>query len=749
MEIAFYENIKERSPKVWNVENYVGAVKFGMNQDCVIAARNEYQKNGKTKKYTEIKSNSMLVYPNGIFKEGQPKTNKNIIPNGIVCIDIDDGVTDDVIRDIQNDEYTYISHQSFKGKEGLCVWVKINPDKLEYAYDCISKYYKEKYDIITDQACRNPSRARFLSFDPDIYVNEKSKKFNVKIEKKDQLPKIQNFLHTDDSFDYILEQIRDRNIDLCQEDYFTYVRVGMSIASHFGEKGLDKFKFVCSFGSKYNERHADRDYKGFCKNNERISIGTFYYYAKNAGLELYTPKTKELINRVKISKVQGNPTVESIEQNMNALGYDLDDQDRATVQTLIDSKEDYSHLANEDLTDIEKIGNFIVDLYNPTRDAINKYKYINDKRMTDSTVDDIYITCVKNFPDIKVKKDDIRSILNSSLYMKTFNLLDEFIQENKDIETNNAIERVLNCIEFDENTDKEYAKWAFTKWIVSALHNWTCDESDPLVSPLVLVLCSSRMGSGKTYFFRTLMPPQLQSYFVEGKIDVANKDSKLRLARALVVLDDEMGGKSVKENEQFKSVTDMNEITERVPYGREDEVFKRRAILCGTSNEYNLLKDFTGKQRRILPMNIISINHDEYQKIDKTELIMEAYNLLKSGFDWKIYKEEDVDYLYENTAFNLDQLPVDDIFKMHFSFEENEEFNEKLIWNQGEIINFFHKFTPHKFTRYDVKHIMDKNFQRIKTYRVGEKTKQGYLFYRKDINSYEFPSDMQLDECPF
>ena len=749
MEIAFYKNIKERSPEIWDVKNYIGAVQYGTNQDCVINARAEYQENGKSKKYTKIKSNSMLVYPNGIFKEGQPKTNKNIIPNGIVCIDIDEGVTDEVIEAIQNDEYTYIAHQSFKGKEGLCVWVKINPEKLEYAYDCISKYYREKYDILTDQSCKNPSRARFLSFDPDIFVKEKSKKFNVKIEKKDQLPKIQNFLHTDESFDYILEQIRVRNVDLCNEDYFTYLRIAQSISSHFGESGLDKFKFVCSYGSKYNERHCERDYKGVLKANEKFSIGTFYYYAKNAGLELYTPKTKEIINRVKIGKTQGNPTVESVEQNMNSLGYELDDNDRNVVKQLIESKEDYSHLANEGLSEIKQLANFIVDSYSPTRDAINKYKYINGKRMSDSTVNDIYLTCVDSFPNMTVKKDNVQSILNSSLYVKTFNLLEDFVQEHKKIKTNNAIERVLKCIEFDENTDTKFAEWAFTKWLVSALHNWTCDESDQLVSPLVLVLCSTRMGSGKTYFFRTLMPPQLQPYFVEGKIDVANKDSKLRLARALIVLDDEMGGKSVKENEQFKAVTDMNEITERVPYGREDEVFKRRAILCGTSNEYNLLKDFTGKQRRTLPLNIKSINHDEFQKIDKAELIMEAYNLLKKGFDWKIYKESDVDYLYEHTAFNLDQLPIDDIFKIHFSFEETEEYNEKLVWNQGEIINYFARWTPHKLTRFDVKNIMDKNFQRISVHNLDGKSKKGYKFYRKDINTYEFIKPVEEFDCPF
>lgn len=745
--MSLYRTMIDKENSEINLEDYVNKIRYGFNQDAVINARAVKQK-GDLEKYKKIKSQSYAVTARGTIPSGESKTAKNIKLTGLCEIDVDEVITYEQITNVTNDPYVICAHRSIGG-DGYVIFFKVDVNKMDDAYYCIGEYLKSNYNITADPSGKNPNRLRFLSFDPDVYYNPKAKKFVVKVEKKNQLPKNLNFLHTDDSLDYIIEQIEQRNIDLCEESYERYVKIGCSIASKYREKGEAYFHKICSFGSKYNPKHTTRDYKGFLRCDDKISIGTLYYYAKEAGLDLYTPKTKQLIQRVKIGKSQGNPSVESVEQNMNALGFELDDQDRNTVQTLIDSKEDYSHLANEGVSEIKQLANFIVDSYNPTRDAINKYKYINGKRMSDSTVNDIYLTCVDSFPSMTVKKDNVQSILNSSLYVKSFNLLDDFIQENKNIETNNAIERVLNCIEFDENTDKEYAKWAFTKWLVSAVHNWTCDESDQLVSPLVLVLCSSRMGSGKTYFFRTLMPPQLQPYFVEGKIDAVNKDSKLRLARGLMILDDEMGGRSVKENEQFKSITDMNEITERVPYGREDEVFKRRAILCGTSNEYNLLKDFTGKQRRILPINIVSINHDEYQKIDKAELIMEAYNLLKSGFDWKIYKESDVDYLYENTQFNLDQLPVDDIFKLYFSFEQDAEFTDKLVWNQGQIIDFFAKFTPHKLSRYDVKHIMDKNFQRIKPHSFDGKTKQGYKFYRKNLSSYEFPDAMIGDEVPF
>ena len=74
---------------------------------------------------------------------------------------------------------------------------------------------------------------------------------------------------------------------------------------------------------------------------------------------------------------------------MNALGFEMDDNDRTVTKHLIDSKEDYSHLANEGLSDIEKIANFIVDLYEPTKDEITHTYLINGKPLEDDTLNDI------------------------------------------------------------------------------------------------------------------------------------------------------------------------------------------------------------------------------------------------------------------------------------------------------------------------------------------------------------------------
>lgn len=111
---------------------------------------------------------------------------------------------------------------------------------------------------------------------------------------------------------------------------------------------------------------------GACK------IGTLYYYCKEAGIDVYSEKTKHIINRVKIAKNQGNPTVESIERNL-AVANDIitDENDRKLIQELIDSKIDYSKEANDDKSETEQLEDFILQTYDPYIDVITNITYIN------------------------------------------------------------------------------------------------------------------------------------------------------------------------------------------------------------------------------------------------------------------------------------------------------------------------------------------------------------------------------------
>jgi predicted P-loop ATPase len=256
----------------------------------------------------------------------------------------------------------------------------------------------------------------------------------------------------------------------------------------------------------------------------------------------------------------------------------------------------------------------------------------------------MYLNAKKSF-DFNVPINDIRSIINSNKVRK-INVLEDFLNENKSNPTG-IIEQYAKCI----HPQTEYNIWALKKWLVGALHNWTSSHNEKLVCPLTLVLTGQQHGTGKTSFLRNIMPKELSKYIVEAKINGHDKDSMYTLCNSLLVLDDEFGGKAFKDVKEYKAISDMNIITQRRPYEREAKTFKRRAILCGTSNEVDILKDVTGN-RRILPVNVDKIDYNRILEIDKTSLIIEAFNLLQSGFEWIVRTQDDMDYIKNNSYQN-------------------------------------------------------------------------------------------------
>jgi predicted P-loop ATPase len=134
------------------------------------------------------------------------------------------------------------------------------------------------------------------------------------------------------------------------------------------------------------------------------------------------------------------------------------------------------------------------------------------------------------------------------------------------------------------------------------------------------------------------LPNDLKKYYAESKLD-AGKDDDILMCQKLIVMDDEMGGKSKQDEKRFKELTSKSIFSLRAPYARSNEDFKRLAVLCGTSNDPEIINDPTGNTR-ILPIEVLSIDHELYNSIDKDELFMEAYRAFTNGDEWQLNKDE-------------------------------------------------------------------------------------------------------------
>lgn len=719
--MSHYESMFSKVKKDVDINNYIGFIEHGANQDLVLKARTLKQK-GDADGYKKLKNTSQCVTGSAVLNDGD-KGEKNIKSlNGLIVIDIDGQLNDE----LRNDKYTYIYHKSFGG-DGLCIFVKINPDKFEDSFNGLAQYYFQNYNVTIDQACKNKNRLRYLSYDPDIYVNDKANKFIPKEVKKFAAPTNTNFIYTKSDFDNILDQIKERQIDLCQEDYHRYIRIGLSLFDKFGASGAEYFHFVCQFGAKYKREDCEKDWKGLCKNSQgKCRIGTFYYYCKEAGIQIYSEKTKQIITRVKISKAQGSPTVESVSSNMLAAhGVTITPSDEDLINELIKSDTDYSQEINKDKPKIEQLEEFIIQTFDPYIDTLTDTIYIGkDIILSDTEVNDVYISASKNFT-FNVSINDIRSIIDSNKVRKV-NTLADFLKDNTGTPTG-IIEEYAMCI----YPQSRYNVWAFKKWIVGTIHNWISPYNEKIVSPLTLVLTGQQHGRGKTSFLRNIMPKELERYIIETKINYHDKDSMHTMTKALLVLDDEFGGKAFKDVKEYKAVSDANLITQRRPYGKISKTFKRRAGLCGTTNETDILKDVTGN-RRILPITVDRVDYDKILSINKTHLIIEAYNLWSAGMEWIIRSEEDIAYLKANAEGNQTVLPIEEVFFNHFQLTRDDIFCQEVIYNQGDILEYLNGNSLLKPTKFDLKEVLVKNELTYTNHYIGSSLqKKGFKLYKK------------------
>jgi hypothetical protein len=115
--------------------------------------------------------------------------------------------------------------------------------------------------------------------------------------------------------------------------------------------------------------------------------------------------------------------------------------------------------------------------------------------------------------------------------------------------------------------------------------------------------------------------------------------------------------------------------------------------------------------------------------INKNKLIVEAYNLLKNGFDWIIRTEEDIEYLKINSESNENIYPIEEIFFEHFQFERKEGYINERIMNQGDILEYLNRVSTLKPNKYDLKEIFTKNKISYQNYKVYGGQKKGVKLF--------------------
>lgn len=599
------------------VDEFITNIKFGKWKKEVEEVRNEPDAD----KRKLLKQSVTGVTISGTFS--QRNESGLLAHSGFLCVDID-GYTNR--EHLLKDPYTYALFSSISNG-GLAVLVKIDPNKHKESFRWIQEHYFKSYGIPVDPAPSSIASLRFISYDPLLFHNPKATKARFTVPKQKKPESLPVFFPQDKVGEMVREAVNlGKNI---AESYAEYLTLGFSLASGFGESGRTYFHALAGISSKYNSESADKQYDRCLKTPDGgVSVGSFYHMLKQAGITF--PANALYENAIRVSAIQKKSGLSK----------------EATISTLTEvchiAPEEAVKIANEvharpDITlsaiaaDPEKLIESLVawiKANHPIKKNILTAKLENsDGEITKERFNTIYLQARSAFNTPNITFDLIERILFSEI-TEQYNPLVQYIESNRHLNTTGNIDRVIESI----NTKTKGAKMFIRKWLLAIP---AAIEGKPI--RLVLALTGGQL-TGKTEWFRRLLPDKLKRFYGESKLE-SGKDDELLMCQKIIVMDDELGGKNASDSKHFKMLSSKDFFSLRAPYDKANMDYKRLALLCGTSNENDIINDPTGNTR-ILPVGVISIDHEMYNSIDKDELFMEIVRSYESGEDWNFTKKE-------------------------------------------------------------------------------------------------------------
>jgi len=645
--ISVFENAVSTTQVSISLNDYFSGIITGRWQDEVLQYRA-----GKT-----TKQKVHAVTASGLFL-GRKDTELQE-HSGLLVIDID--VKDQSIEmpkikeQLKEIPEVFAIHSSLGGA-GLAVYFRINKAKHFESFEAISKMLVNDYGIIPDMHCSNIGRLRFVSYDPDCHLNYGANVWNY-IEPKEQRvstgeQSYSHVIYSENDINFILSQIKDRQINIAP-DYYSWLRIGFGLAEKLGDSGRDAFKVISGYYFGKQKIDCDKQYDRCLKAGKAgITIKSFFYYAKLAGCALTSERTKKIITIGKIRRKQEQTTssgaIANGKQDAKQYLLDFESISGKDVDDILEQvwKAPAKEMESDEglLFDIEL---FLKSNYKFRLNEITSIVEVEGEPLNDYNFNSIYLKCTKVVE--KANKDKVFDLIHSDFTPK-YNPINEWFEKNKHIKTTGNITKLASCISSDLSlSDAKFVEYFLEKWLLSIIAS-----AHGTYSILCLVLTGQVQGTGKTNFFRELLPEPLRWLMSINKLDGKEADIGQLMCSKWIILDDEFGGKSKQDEKRFKELISKDVFSIRKPYGRYFEDMKRLAVLCGTTNEEQVINDLTGN-RRIIPIQVNHIDEAKYNEVDKTELFVELYWKFREQPKAFFFTKSDIERL-NDICYNANQV---------------------------------------------------------------------------------------------
>ena len=583
-------------------------------------------RNADAENKDKIKRNLSYITTSGTFTQRKENGLKQY--SGLICIDLDNVPNLEKAKaKIIKSEFVFACFVSPSGA-GLKVVFKVadNENLHKDTFNALKAKF-ELSNLQIDEKCKDLSRACFLSYDANIYINQHSITF---------LPT--NTMTSTDKYNYIKKGvINTKNANFSK-----------------GERNDNVFKLANAlnrYGVPKNEVEyliiTDFSVQDFPAQEITGTINSAYNNTQEYGkYEFKEPTTTKLVQQENApAKKKEEKTTDKAPKN---------EQKRTPEVTLIENylREKYDFRYNVLSNDIE-------------------IKLKNDSEYTILNENDLLIELLK--VPYKVSERLLLAILKSS-FCTPYNALREYFgalpswtpqtQNNGLTCENDHITQLANYI---TTTDQPRFVKHFKKMLIRSI---ACSLGYGFNKHCFVLV--GKQHDGKTSFIRFLCPDKLKTHITEY-FNPEEKDSQIALCQNFIINLDELNSLERKEVNKIKSLMTLDMAKVRKPFDKKPESMPRIANFLGSTNDDNFLTDPTGSVRWLC-FDIENINFDYSKNIDIDLVWAQAYTLFRQGEEYKLSKEDIKENEVSNEQYQKNTIEFD-LLQEHFEEDKEREKN--------------------------------------------------------------------------
>jgi len=432
--ISIYNNIRQTvSKETIDIERFINDIRFGKWEDIVnpIRVLKDYEERRKAKLQVPY------VTLSGYFSADR-NAKSLTTHSGFIGIDIDNisNELNGIKSLLSTDPYVYACFMSISGT-GLCAIFKIDSERHLDAFNSIADYLIRKYQIVIDPSGKDICRPRFISYDPEAYLNTNAVTFK-KYLPKEKKRKIQSTIFVQTEFDEVVKKMVDANVS-CVEDYRDWIAVGFGLADHFGEGGREYFHLLSSCSSKYERSMCDRQFTHCLRQPQstgKITIATIYYFAKQAGINIFSEKTKR-IAAVTSSQKKAGLSATQIADNLEKFEGIKKQDAEAIIKQAFQSNADFAN--NTSL--VENIRSYLKHTYNLRFNTISRRIELDGRDIDDKIINTLFLDAKVIFDDLTF--DMFYRVLTSN-NTESYNPILSWFEENKDLPCTGTIDEFFS-----------------------------------------------------------------------------------------------------------------------------------------------------------------------------------------------------------------------------------------------------------------------------------------------------------------